>query len=204
MRVGLFGGSFDPAHEGHAHVAETALVRLGLDRLIWLVSPQNPLKRGRAPGDLDRRMAAARAVARGPRMIVSDLEARIGTRYTVDTLRVLQARFPGVRFVWVMGSDSLASFHRWRGWVEILERVPVAVVVRPGALPRARLAPAARRFARARRPSALAPRLAGLAPPAWLFLEAPLNPASSTALRAQLNPRPLEPAQPSPVRRVPG
>jgi nicotinate-nucleotide adenylyltransferase len=184
-------------------VAETALVRLGLDRLIWLVSPQNPLKRGRAPGDLDRRMAAARAVARGPRMIVSDLEARIGTRYTVDTLRVLQARFPGVRFVWVMGSDSLASFHRWRGWVEILERVPVAVVVRPGALPRARLAPAARRFARAR-PSALAPRLAGLAPPAWLFLEAPLNPASSTALRAQLNPRPLEPAQPSPVRRVPG
>ena len=182
MRVGLFGGSFDPAHPGHALVAETALRRLGLDRLVWLVSPGNPLKPN-APAGLSRRMASARAVARGPRMLVSDAEARIGCRYTIDTVRALKARYPGVKFVWIMGADSLLGFHRWRGWTELMGEVPMAIVTRPGSAIRSRLAPAARRFARARLPSSRARRLADAAPPAWTFLRAPWSYASSTALR---------------------
>ena len=188
MRVGLFGGSFDPAHEGHAHVAQTALRRLRLDRVIWLVSPQNPLKRGRQPAPLTRRLAGARAQAAGPSMIVSDVESRIGAAYTLDTVRRLKARFPGVRFVWVMGSDNLAGFHRWRGWAQIMRALPLAVVARPGALHTSRIAPAARRFASARVPSRSAAILAGLPAPAWTFLSAPLNAASSTALRARGEP----------------
>lgn len=162
MRVGLFGGSFNPPHEGHAHVAETALRQLNLDRVIWIVSPQNPLKG--APAPMAARLAAVRDYARGPRMIVSDLEARLGTRYTVDTLAALKRRFPRVRFVWVMGSDNLSGFHRWRNWRAIAKSLPIAVVPRPGSTIRS--SPAARAL-RVRR------------------LHGPLNDASSTALRAR-------------------
>ncbi|HEX6861075.1 MAG TPA: nicotinate-nucleotide adenylyltransferase [Caulobacteraceae bacterium] len=180
MRVGLFGGSFNPAHDGHAHVAETALIRLGLDRVIWLVSPGNPLKD--APSSLDKRLEGVRAFARGPGMTVSDAEARLGTRYSLDTIRLLKARHPGVRFVWVVGADSLASFHRWKGWTEIFAEAPIAVVARPGA-EKALTSPAARRFARAR----VAPAaLATASPPAWAWISAPLNFTSSTALRERL------------------
>ena len=182
MRVGLFGGSFDPAHEGHAHVAETALKRLGLDRVVWLVSPGNPLK-PRAPADLARRMTSARALATGPRMVVSDAEARLGVRYTIDTIRALKARYPGVCFVWIMGADSLKDLHRWRGWTELMAEIPMAIVARPGSAIRSRLAPAARRYAHARLPSGAARTLACHATPAWTFLRAPWNYASSTALR---------------------
>lgn len=181
MRVGLFGGSFNPAHEGHAHVAETAQVRLGLDRVIWLVSPQNPLK-GERPASLADRLDGARAFARGPSMIVSAAEAPLGTRYSLDTIRLLKARYPGVRFVWVMGADSLASFHRWKGWTQIFRELPIAVVARPGA-EKALTSPAARRFARARVPAGA---LVRAAPPAWTWLSAPLNFTSSTALRERL------------------
>jgi nicotinate-nucleotide adenylyltransferase len=158
MRVGLFGGSFNPAHDGHAHVAETARVRLGLDK------------------------GAAR-FAKGPSMIVSDAESRIGSVYTIDTLRVLKARFPGVCFVWIMGADSLASFHRWRGWTQIMRETPMAVVSRPHEALRSRFSPAARRFAFARLPSRAASALPCRQPPAWVYLSAPLNFTSSTALR---------------------
>lgn len=184
MRVGLFGGSFNPAHQGHAHVAETARVRLRLDRVIWLVSPQNPLKR-RQPADLAERMAAAGQFARGPSMIVSDLESRLGVTYSIDVIRILKARFPGVRLVWVMGADNLSGFHRWRGWTEIMRAVPVAVVARPGFVLAGGLSAAARRFAFARRPASQAGRLAGMRPPAWVYLTAPLNFLSSTSLRRQ-------------------
>lgn len=186
MRVGLFGGSFNPAHGGHAHVAETALTRLRLDRVIWLVSPQNPLKPADETAPLAERMASARSVAQGPSMVVSDAETRIGAQYTLDTVRVLKARFPRVHFVWIMGSDNLASFHRWRGWVQIAELIPIAVVARPGSLSRSRAAPFARRFAARRRSSQTGPLLPFAEPPAWIYLRAPLNPASSTALRARL------------------
>ena len=184
MRVGLFGGSFNPAHEGHAHVAETALKRLRLDRVVWLVSPQNPLKSNRETADFAERLAAVRRIARGPSMIVSDVEARIGSRYTIDTLRALQNRYPGVRFVWLMGSDNLSGFQRWRGWREIMRRLPVAVIARPGSTVRSLFAPTARQFSSARRPAREAAILADLAPPAWVYLQGPLNFTSSTALRA--------------------
>lgn len=184
MRVGVFGGSFNPAHAGHVHVTETAMRRLGLDRAIWLVSPQNPLKSDRETAPLSARLAGARAVA--PKgALVSDFETRAGTRYTVDTLRALKARFPGVRFVWIMGADNLAQIHRWRAWREIARLVPIAVVARPGpdAL-KGRFSPFTARFARARLPERRAAGLAAAEPPAWTYLTAPLHPASSTAIRA--------------------
>ena len=166
MRVGLFGGSFNPAHEGHAHVAQTALARLGLHRVVWLVSPQNPLKPAGDTAPLAERMAGAARLARGPRMIVSDAEAKLGSRYSLDTIRLLKARRRGVHFVWVMGADSLAGFHRWKGWTQIFREVPVVVVARPGATLKALTSPAARRFGRA-----------------LTYLTAPLDFTSSTALR---------------------
>ena len=188
MAVGLFGGSFNPAHDGHAHVAETAMRRLGLDRVIWLVSPQNPLKDARDSAPLAERMASARTAAAmaaaGPSMVVSDFETRAGTQWTVDTLRALTARHPGVRFVWLMGSDNLAGFHKWRGWTDIMRMMPMAVIARPGSQLDSRTAPAAARFASARVPAARARLLSGLEAPAWTYLTAPLNPRSSTALRA--------------------
>ena len=184
MRVGLFGGSFNPAHDGHVHVAETAMSRLDLDRVVWLVSPQNPLKSTAQTAPLAERMASARGVAAGPHMIVSDVETRIGTAWTVDTLRVLKARHPGVRFVWLMGSDNLETFHRWRGWTDIMRMMPVAVIARPGSMLESRSAPAARRFAGARVSSNEARMLPMMQAPAWTYLTAPLNLSSSTALRA--------------------
>jgi nicotinate-nucleotide adenylyltransferase len=189
MRVGLYGGSFNPVHAGHAHVARTGLARLRLDRVIWLVSPQNPLKR-RRPANLQARMADVRAVARGPSMIVSDLEQRIGAAYTVDVVRILAARFPGVRFVWLMGADSLAGFHRWRGWNDIMHAAPVAVVARPGYVFAGGFSTAARRYAFARRPASQAASLAMARPPAWVYLTAPLNFLSSTDLRGTISEKP--------------
>ena len=187
MKVGLLGGSFNPAHDGHAHVAETAMRRLGLDRVVWLVSPQNPLKDAADTAPLAKRMASARQAAAmaatGPAMIVSDFETRVGTRWTVDTLRAIAARHPGVRFVWLMGSDNLAGFHRWRGWTDIMRTMPVAVVARPGSLLHSRTAPAAARFAAARLPSEQARLLPAMPAPAWTWLTAPLSHRSSTALR---------------------
>ena len=191
MRVGLFGGSFNPAHEGHAHVAETARRRLGLDLVVWLVSPQNPLKSAHETASLTVRMAGAQAFARQRGMTVSDAETRLGSRYTIDTVRALKARFPQVDFVWIMGADSLATFHRWRGWTQIMAETPVAVVSRPWISLKSRTSPAARRFAHHRIPSAQARRLARLEPPAWVFLRGPLNFQSSTALRERMRPTDL-------------
>jgi nicotinate-nucleotide adenylyltransferase len=133
LRIGLLGGSFNPAHEGHLHVAETAMKRLGLDYVWFLVAPQNPLKPVVGMMPLKQRLELARAlVGRRPRLIVSDLEQIIAGRYTIDTIRALTARFHGVRFVWLMGSDNLEQFHRWRRWREIAALVPIAVVLRPG------------------------------------------------------------------------
>lgn len=183
QRIGLFGGSFDPAHDGHAHVAQTALRRLGLSKIIWLVSPQNPLKPRSA--DLHRRMASAARFAHGPSMIVSDVETKIGSAYTIDTLRALKARFAGVHFVWIMGADNLSSLHHWRGWTQIMHETPMAVIARPGSAIKSRLAPAAVRFSRYRLHSRQTRRLALTPPPAWLYMREPLNFNSSTAIRAR-------------------
>jgi nicotinate-nucleotide adenylyltransferase len=186
MRVGLFGGSFNPVHDGHAHVAETAKRRLNLDRVIWLVSPQNPLKSRDETADLAERIAGTKAMAQGPGMIVSAVETKLGSTYTIDTIRTLRARFPGVKFVWVMGADSLSTFHRWRGWTQIMREVPVAVVSRPWISLKSRFSPAAQRFARYRWRSQAAPRLADATAPAWVFLFGRFNFQSSTNLRERL------------------
>ena len=193
MKVGLYGGSFNPAHDGHAHVAETARRRLGLDRVIWLVSPQNPLKSSRETADLDARIAAARALTQGFGMIVVGAETKLGSTYTIDTIRSLKARFPGVHFVWIMGADSLATFHRWRGWTQIMREVPVAVVSRPWISLKSRFSPAAIRFRRFRKSSFEAIGLPKARPPAWAYLRGRFNFQSSTALRARRGRRTRKP-----------
>jgi nicotinate-nucleotide adenylyltransferase len=181
MRIGLLGGSFDPAHAGHAHVARTGLSRLKLDAVWWLVSPQNPLKPKSSP--LADRMVSARKVARGRRMVVSDLETRLGTAYTIDTLRALKQRYHGVHFVWLMGGDNLSGFERWRGWDDIARTVPVCVVSRPGGRAGVRMGKLAMRFSAGRMREEQALLLPVTAAPAWAYLSARWNPESSTRLR---------------------
>lgn len=192
LRIGIYGGSFDPPHPGHRHVALTALVRLRLDRVWWLVSPGNPLKdRRRLPGAPDR-LRLVRDLARHPRMAATDFETRIGSRFTVETIRFLLRRCPGVRFVLLIGADSLASFHRWRAWREIASLVPIAVVDRPLWTLGATASPAAGRLARRRLAEPAARHLAGERPPAWVFLHGPRSGLSSTALRDRSRKEPTD------------
>ncbi|WP_412509344.1 nicotinate-nucleotide adenylyltransferase [Roseovarius sp. SYSU LYC5161] len=182
--IGLLGGSFDPAHGGHVDLTRAALRRFGLDSVWWLVSPGNPLKAD-GPAPLGQRMERAQAVMRHPKVTVTDVEARIGTRRTAQTMAQLQALYPGVRFVWLMGADNLADFHRWGHWREIMHRVPVGVIARPGDRISARLSRAARIY-RAQQLSARASILLGRAePPAWCFVNMPMNAQSSSRLRAR-------------------
>jgi len=173
MRIGLLGGSFDPAHDGHLYVSDVALKRLKLDYVWWLVSPGNPLKPQPASSEL--RLARARLLAGDKRIGVTDLESRAGTRFTIDTVTALQRRFPGVDFVWLMGSDNLEQFSRWRRWREIAARLPIAVVRRPGSVLASLHAPLARLL----RPS----RRLGSAP-SLAVLDGPRSAESSTRLRA--------------------
>lgn len=183
QRVGIMGGSFNPAHDGHRIVAETAVKRLGLDQLWWLVTPGNPLKENSGLPTQSERMTAARAFAKGPRMKVTGFEAHLGSPYTAATLAYLQRRYPDVRFVWVMGADNLAGFNRWQKWQQIFQTVPIAVVDRPGYRLAALAGPAAQRFAAARMDEADAAALPGRRAPAWVFLTTRLSPLSSTLLR---------------------
>jgi len=183
MRIGLYGGSFNPPHRGHAHVARLALQRLGLDRIWWLVSPGNPLKSVDGLPDVGQRLAAVRRVANHPRAVVTDLEARLGTRYTIDLVRRLKALRPAVRFVLVIGADNWATFHRWGGWKEIASLVPIAVIDRPGSTFAALASPAARRFAAVRVAERDGLLLPSLSPPAWVFIAGVKVPLSSTDLR---------------------
>ena len=180
--VGLFGGSFDPAHEGHVHVSREAMRRFGLDRVWWLVSPGNPLKQ-RQPAPLDQRIGAARALLTDPRIEVTGLEAELGTRLTVETIAALQALYPDTRFAWLMGADNMVQFHLWDRWQEIAARVPIGVLARPGWRLKARVSVAAQILARHRLRGAQVRRLCQAVPPAWAVIDIPMHPASSTALR---------------------
>lgn len=184
-RIGLFGGSFDPPHEGHLHVARTAKRSLGLHQVWWLISPQNPLKPNAPAHDFDRRLHAVEALAKDPGMFVSDIERRWDLAYTADTVRTIKARWPGVRFVWIMGADSMASLHRWRDWTKIITGIPIVIVARPGTAYAARFSRAAQRYASARVDEKDARALPDLPAPAWTYLTAPLNAASSSAIRAR-------------------
>jgi nicotinate-nucleotide adenylyltransferase len=180
------GGSFNPAHGGHLHISREALRRLDLDEVWWLVSPQNPLKPATGMAPFATRLAAAEAVAAADRRIrVSDVEARLGTSYTADTLRALRRRFPGARFVWLMGGDNLAQFPYWRRWRDIFRTVPIAVFDRPGTASRALAGVAAQRFAAARVPLSAARRLASLTPPVWVFFHTRLDPRSASRIRSK-------------------
>ena len=185
-RIGLLGGSFNPAHEGHLHISRLALARLDLDEVWWLVSPQNPLKPEAGMAPFAARLAGAEAIAAADRRIrVSDIEARLGTTYTADTLAALRRRFPRARFVWLMGGDNLRQFPYWQRWQDIFRTVPIAVFDRPGTSLTALAGKAALRFSQARVPTSAARRLAAMRPPAWTFFHTPLDPQSATRIRAE-------------------
>ena len=183
MRIGLLGGSFNPPHAAHRAISLFAIKRLKLDRVWWLVTPGNPLKENGALRDLDERVEVARKLANDPRIDVSCLESVIGTRYTVDTITYLRRRASGLRFVWIMGADNLAQFHRWQNWRRIAAEVPIAVIDRPPQSFRALAAPAAQALARSRLPENQAARLADQHAPAWVFLTGMKLKLSSTTLR---------------------
>ncbi len=183
MRIGLLGGSFNPPHEGHALITRLALRRLRLDRIWWLVTPGNPLKSLTGLAALKARVEAARGLDVGPKVVVSDIEAQIESRFTYDTLRWLKRRAPRVHFVWIMGADNLRQFHRWRHWRAIADLVPIVVVDRPGSTLSATSGRAGAALARWRVPEREATRFAAMRPPALLFLHGRRSKLSSTALR---------------------
>ncbi|MEM9550371.1 MAG: nicotinate-nucleotide adenylyltransferase [Pseudomonadota bacterium] len=180
--VGLLGGSFDPPHAGHVHITREAIKAFDLGQVWWLVSPGNPLKR-RGPAPLADRMDAARAIMRHPRVTVTDIEDRMRTRVTADTLAGLYRLYPQVRFVWLMGADNLAQFHLWRDWHFIMETAPVGVLARPGDRISARMSPAARLYRRQRIDGQASRLLSRADAPAWCFVNVPMLDMSSTALR---------------------
>lgn len=185
MRVGLFGGTFNPPHEGHRLVSLTALKRLRLDAVWWLVTPGNPLKENSRLPSLETRMRAAQDIADHPRVVITGVEAEIGARYTYDTLSYLRRRCPGVDFVWLMGADNLASFHRWQNWRGIARLMPIAIIDRPRSTLQAMNGMAAHHLARRRIPEQAAATLASRDTPAFVFLYGPRADVSSTDLRAR-------------------
>lgn len=183
-RIGILGGSFNPAHEGHVYISQMALRMLGLDEVWWLVSPQNPLKSLDGMQSLEQRLESAARIARSEaRITVTDLEIDLETRYTADTLTMMHRRFPGAAFVWLMGADNLLQMHHWYHWSRIFNTVPIAVFGRPGYSYRATSSVAARRFARDRWPRSAANRLVNAATPAWVFLKIREHPESATRIR---------------------
>jgi nicotinate-nucleotide adenylyltransferase len=183
LKVGLFGGTFNPPHDGHKLVSSIALARLGLDQVWWLVTPGNPLKENGGLPPLEDRMAAARRLADHPRIVVTGVEAQIGTRYTYDTIKYLTERCPRVSFVWIMGADNLASFDRWQHWRDIAALVPIAVIDRPGSTLKAVHSPAGAWLSRHRIDESDSKLLAGAKPPRFVFIHAKRSDLSSTELR---------------------
>lgn len=183
MAVGLFGGSFNPPHAGHRLVAETALTRLALDQLWWIVTPQNPLKAGRKGASLGERISLSEAIADDPRIRVTAFEVAHNIRYSADTIDLVLVRNPGVRFVWVMGADNLKNFHLWERWRQIAESIPIAVIDRPGSTLSFLSSIMAKAFEHARIDESDAPLLVRRPPPAWTFIHGPRSSLSSTAIR---------------------
>ncbi len=180
LRIGLLGGSFNPAHEGHLHVSREALKRLRLDQVWWLVSPQNPLKSAGGMASLDKRLAGARTMAAHPKIVVTDVERRLGTTRTARTLALLAKRYPNLSFVWLVGADNLAQMPQWWRWTHIFKAVRVAVFDRSPYSYKALAGAAAKRFGQARTAS-----LWRNTAPAWTYIAMRRHPASATALRAK-------------------
>jgi nicotinate-nucleotide adenylyltransferase len=185
MRIGLLGGSFNPAHAGHVEISLTALKRLGLDQVWWVVTPGNPLKRSSKLLGVSQRVEAAKKIANHPRIAVTGFPGEKGPPYTVDLLTELKRRHPAVSFVWLMGADNLAEFHRWRSWQRIFETAPIAVLDRPGFRLKARASQAATRFQEFHVDESDAQGLARMTPPAWTIITHRLSPLSSTEIRGE-------------------
>lgn len=183
QRIGLFGGSFNPAHRGHVTVALYALKHLQLDWIWWLVSPQNPLKNPKETGEFKTRLAYTKRIAKHPRFVVTNLEQQINSKNTAQTLAAMHGVFQQANFVWIMGADSFANLHHWHHWQDIAETLPLAVLARPGYSIRALNGQAALRYNRRRISADRAPSLATAQAPAWTFLAMPLRNESSTAIR---------------------
>lgn len=185
-RIGLLGGSFNPAHAGHLHISLEALKRVGLDEIWWLVSPRNPLKKADDLADYETRLSYARQLAAHTKIRVLDLEAREGLHYSIDTVRYLQQYFPQTEFVWLMGADNLAGFHRWRAWKELAARLPIAILDRAPYAQRALHGRFAQQFRMNRLPANAAHQLPASPLPAWVYLSIPRHPLSATYLRKKL------------------
>jgi nicotinate-nucleotide adenylyltransferase len=185
MTIGLFGGSFNPPHAGHRLVTLTALRRLKLDRIWWIVTPGNPLKNTNSLPPLHERMQACLNLMPEPMIDITGFEAEIGTRYTLDSLRYLKRRCPTVRFIWIMGADNLIQFHRWQGWEKIVRLMPIVVVDRPGRTLKATASLAAHALRRSRLPESHSAKLMHMTPPALVFIHGKRSSLSSTALRQE-------------------
>ncbi len=184
LRIGLLGGSFDPPHSGHMHISKWAIKEFSLDRIWWLVSPGNPLKKD-APADLDRRLSACNKLVNHPKIIVTDLERVFNTRYTAQTLISLKSQYRGVRFVWLMGADNLAEFHKWDRWQDIMHMLPVGVMARPNQQLAANCSPAARIFRESRLSARSSTALPFKEAPSWSLLTGPMDDESSSKIRAK-------------------
>jgi len=184
LRIGLLGGSFDPPHSGHMHISKWAIKEFSLDRIWWLVSPGNPLKKD-APADLDRRLTACNKLVNHPKVIVTDLERVFNTRYTAQTLTSLKSQYRGVRFVWLMGADNLAEFHKWDRWQDIMHMLPVGVMARPNQQLAANCSPAARIFRESRLSAQSSNALPFKEAPSWSLLTGPMDDESSSKIRAK-------------------
>jgi len=183
-RIGLLGGSFNPAHRGHRRMSLAAIEALGLDELWWLVSPGNPLKAKDGMAPYAARLASARAMARGTRIRVSGIEAQLGTRFTVDTVTAIVRRYPNARFIWLMGADTVAQYHQWKQWRRLARTIPIAIMSRPGYESSARAARAMGWLRRFVHPAATARRWTNWSIPAISLLRLPPDPTSATRLRA--------------------
>ena len=186
QRTGILGGSFNPAHDGHVHIAQLALERLALDQVWWLVSPQNPLKPVVGMAAFEERFASAKGAASvDPRIVVSDAEFHLGTHYTAETLPRIVAEHPNTRFVWIMGADNLSQMECWENWSSIFHTVPIAVFARPPYDSRVLACTVAMRFADHRHDESRGEALAEMEPPAWIYFDTPLNPKSATQIRSR-------------------
>jgi nicotinate-nucleotide adenylyltransferase len=185
-KVGILGGSFNPAHDGHLHISREALDRLKLDAVWWMISPQNPLKSEAGMAPFEERLNSAREITRDhPQIVPVTIEQQINTRYTSETLRILCEALPDTKFVWLMGADNLLQIHKWENWRSIFETLPIAVMDRPPAGQSETPCPASEQFAKMKMPENRAPDLAETRPPCWTILHIPLHPLSATEIRAR-------------------